>query len=399
VTVPQIDRRQALKLFAALGAAGVAAACASEDAGDSNEPQLSDDPVRIGLVAPQTGPLKVIGDDLVNGFQLYLQLNQNRLGGHPVQLVTADEGADAKSAKGAVDSLISQSVLAFTGVANSSALSGVRDTVEDAKVPLIATNGVPGTLEGVKYIWSASFVDNEPSLALGGYLTGVVRGNQQVAVVAPSDDTGRDAVDKFRQTFGTDQRLIETFWTAPTIAPNKDFFRPTLGQLRSSGADVVYAFYTGPAAVEFVKQFHSEGLEATIYGPGGFTEGTALEDMGEDAKGIFTAMNYSADLNNAANRLFATAYQREHDMLPSASAMASYDAAQVLDRAIRLCGGRPTAQQVNLMLGRVGQIDSPRGTWQFNQPRRPQQKWYLREVRPDGQVLSNVLLSELATLG
>jgi branched-chain amino acid transport system substrate-binding protein len=258
---------------------------------------------------------------------------------------------------------------------------------------------VPGTLEGVKYIWSASFVDNEPSLALGGYLTGVVRGNQQVAVVAPSDDTGRDAVDKFRQTFGTDQRLIETFWTAPTIAPNKDFFRPTLGQLRSSGADVVYAFYTGPAAVEFVKQFHSEGLEATIYGPGGFTEGTALEDMGEDAKGIFTAMNYSADLNNAANRLFATAYQREHDMLPSASAMASYDAAQVLDRAIRLCGGRPTAQQVNLMLGRVGQIDSPRGTWQFNQPRRPQQKWYLREVRPDGQVLSNVLLSELATLG
>lgn len=397
--MPQIDRRQALKLFAALGAAGVAAACASDDAAD-NEPQLSDDPVRIGLVAPQTGPLKVVGDDLVNGFQLYLQLNQTRLGGHPVQLVTADEGADAKSAKAAVESLLGQGVLALTGVANSAALSGLRDTVENAKVPLIATNGVPGSLEGVLYIWSASFVDNEPSQALGGYLTGVVPSSQKVAVVAPNDDTGRDAVDKFRQTFGgADRRLIETFWTAPTVAASKDFFRPTLGQLKSSGADVVYAFYTGPAAVEFVKQYHSEGLEATIYAPGGFTEGTALEDMGDEAKGIFTAMNYSADLNNEANRLFATAYQREHDLLPSASAMASYDAAQVLDRAIRLCGGRPTAQQVNLMLGRVGQIDSPRGTWQFNQPRRPQQRWYLREVRPDGQVLSNVLLSELATLG
>lgn len=376
----------------------MAAACASDDAADT-EQQLSDDPVRIGLVAPQTGPLKVVGDDLVNGFQLYLQLNQNRLGGHPVQLVTADEGADAKSAKAAVESLLGQGALALTGVANSAALSGLRDTVEGAKVPLIATNGVPGSLEGVLYIWSASFVDNEPSLALGSYLTGVVPSSQKVAVVAPNDDTGRDAVDKFRQTFGADNRLIETFWTAPTVAPNKDFFRPTLGQLRSSGADVVYAFYTGPAAVEFVKQYHSEGLGATIYAPGGFTEGTALEDMGDEAKGIFTAMNYSADLNNAANRLFATAYQREHDLLPSASAMASYDAAQVLDRAIRLCGGRPTAQQVNLMLGRVGQVDSPRGTWQFNQPRRPQQKWYLREVRPDGQVLSNVLLSELATLG
>jgi branched-chain amino acid transport system substrate-binding protein len=399
VTVPQIDRRQALKLFAALGAAGLTAACASDDAAD-NEPQLSDDPVRIGLVTPQTGPLKVIGDDLVNGFQLFLQLNQNRLGGHPVQLVTADEGADAKSAKAAVDSLLGQSVLALTGVANSSILGSVRDTIEGATVPLIATNGVPGSLQGVLYIWSASFVDSDPSQALGGYLTGVVPTAQRVAVVAPTDDAGRDAVDKFRQTFGaTDPRLVETFWTTPTIAPNKDFFRPTLGQLRTSGADVVYAFYTGPAAVEFVKQYRSEELTATIYGPGGFTEGTALEDMGEEARGIFTAMNYSADLNNAANRLFATAYQREHDLLPSASAMASYDAAQVLDRAIRLCGGRPTPQQVNLMLGRVGQVDSPRGTWQFNQPRTPQQKWYLREVRPDGQVLSNVLLSELATLG
>ena len=51
------------------------------------------------------------------------------------------------------------------------------------------------------------------------------------------------------------------------------------------------------------------------------------------------------------------------------------------------------------MLGRVGQIDSPRGNWQFNQSRTPQQKWYLREVRRDGQVLSNVLISELGTLG
>lgn len=398
--MPQIDRRQALKLFAALGAAGFAAACATDEGAD-NEPELSDDPVRIGLLAPQTGPLKVIGDDLVNGFQLYLQLNQNRLGGHPVQLVTADEGADAKSAKAAIESLIQQGALALTGMANSSSLASVRDTIEGATVPLIATNGVPGSLQGVLYIWSASFVDSDPSQALGSYLSSVVPTNQQVAIVAPTDDTGRDAVDKFRQTFGaTDSRLIETFWTDTTTAPNKDFFRPTFAQLKGSGADVVYAFYTGPAAVEFVKQYRSEGLKATIYAPGGFTEGTAIEDMGpEAAQGIYTAMNYSADLNNAANRLFATAYQREHDQLPSASAMASYDAAQVLDRAIRLCRGRPTAQQINLMLGRVGQIDSPRGAWQFNQPRTPQQRWYLRQVRPDGQVMSNVLLSELATLG
>jgi len=72
----------------------------------------------------------------------------------------------------------------------------------------------------------------------------------------------------------------------------------------------------------------------------------------------------------------------------------------VLDKAISLAGsGDPTPQAVNLALGKIGSIDSPRGSWQFNQNRTPLQAWYLRQVRPDGGVLSNTVLSELATLG
>ena len=75
------------------------------------------------------------------------------------------------------------------------------------------------------------------------------------------------------------------------------------------------------------------------------------------------------------------------------------DAAQVLDKGIRIAGKDLDPLQLNLALGKVGQVDSPRGPWQFNQPRTPQQKWYLRRVQLDGQVLSNVMINELATLG
>ncbi|HET8662327.1 MAG TPA: ABC transporter substrate-binding protein, partial [Micromonosporaceae bacterium] len=71
----------------------------------------------------------------------------------------------------------------------------------------------------------------------------------------------------------------------------------------------------------------------------------------------------------------------------------------VLDKAVLLAGEDLTPQTLNAALGRVGQIDSPRGTWQFNQNRTPQQKWYLREVKMDGTVLANTLVSELTTLG
>ena len=62
-------------------------------------------------------------------------------------------------------------------------------------------------------------------------------------------------------------------------------------------------------------------------------------------------------------------------------------------------GANPTPQLVNLALAKIGQIDSPRGAWQFNQPRTPQQRWYLRRAQLDGRLMSNVVVSELATLG
>jgi branched-chain amino acid transport system substrate-binding protein len=79
--------------------------------------------------------------------------------------------------------------------------------------------------------------------------------------------------------------------------------------------------------------------------------------------------------------------------------MASYDAAAVLDAAIAEAGTELNSVSLNAAIGRLGQIDSPRGPWQFTQNRTPLQKWYLREVRPDGSVLSNVLTAELTTMG
>jgi branched-chain amino acid transport system substrate-binding protein len=80
--------------------------------------------------------------------------------------------------------------------------------------------------------------------------------------------------------------------------------------------------------------------------------------------------------------------------------MASYDAAAVLDKAIGAAGANPTADQINAAIAALGQIDSPRGTWQFSKKTHsPVQKWYLRQVRQDGRALSNTIVGDLATVG
>src|SRR6478736_5031829 len=92
VTGSGVDRRHALRLLGGLGLAGTMAgplaACSSSD---SSSP-YAHLPATIGLLLPQTGERKLIGDELKNGFNLYLEQHDGQLGGHPITITTADEG-------------------------------------------------------------------------------------------------------------------------------------------------------------------------------------------------------------------------------------------------------------------------------------------------------------------
>ena len=398
-----MTRRQALTLLTVLGATGLATGCGSDvDADVQPDEPVSDEPIRIGLIAPQTGGDKPIGDEITNGFQLFLELNGKLLGGHPVNLLTADEGETSAAGKAAADGLLKQGVLALTGVVNSSVMLGIRDAVEQAQVPLIGSNASPTTLQSVVYIWRTSYRNDEPGRALGSYVASRLPRRGKVAIIAPENPAGHDAVAGFRESFGTnDPRLTKpVIWTDAGSSPRPGAYAAPISQLQALKPDAVFCPYAGAAAVAFLRQLHLAGYRKQVYGPGFLTEGAVLDELKPaESEGVMTALNYSADLNNAVNRRFASAYRKAYGRSPTTYAVASYDAAQVLDRAIRIAGPQPSPQQVNLALGKVGQVDSPRGVWQFNQPRTPQQKWYLRNVARDGQMLSNVLVNELATLG
>ncbi|MET7395468.1 ABC transporter substrate-binding protein [Dactylosporangium sp. NPDC005572] len=399
-----LNRRQTLRLFAAAGAAGLTApilsACSSSSDGTEGNTALpGGPPVKIGMIVPLTGMYKDFGNDMDNGFNLYLQLHENKLGNRDVQLIKVDEGDTAEAGKAAAEKLIKESnVLALTGVVNPLTMLAIRDVVETAQKPLIGSNASPAALQGVKYIWRTSFVATEPGQAIADWAAANAGGS--LAIVGADNPGGDDEEirafsEKFRGAGGTING-------SPRITPfGGREFGQVLGQVRNSGATSMFAFYSGTSAIEFVKQFKAAKFPEAfnVFAPGGLTEGYVLKQQGDAAQRIFTAMNYSPDLDNATNRRFVADYQKAFGTIPSTYAMASYDAAAVLDKAIGDATRNLDSFTLNAAIGRLGQIDSPRGGWQFSQSRTPLQRWYLRQVRADGAVLSNVLTAELKTLG
>ncbi|MER6202496.1 ABC transporter substrate-binding protein [Streptomyces sp. NPDC001586] len=372
----------------------LATACGGASLGNG-EGNKQSGPVKIGLLVPQSGTYKALGDDMKQGFELYVAQHGGKLGGREVQIVVADEGETADSGKAAAEKLVKQDrVLAVSGVVSSATINGVKDLFETNKVPLVGSNASPTTLTGTKYVWRTSYVNDEPGKALGRHVAEKAGG--PVFLVAAGYQAGKDEIEGFKSTFLPAGGKIagEEVYTPFPATKN---FQPYLAQIENSGAKAVFCFYAGGAAVDFVKQYRDFGLAGKIplYAPGFLTEGGVLKGQGEAANGILTALNYSADLDNAANKQFAPAYRTAYGADPTTYAMASWDAAQVLDKAIKAAGGTVTPETVNAAIATVGDIDSPRGTWRFNSGGTPEQPWYLREVRQG----ANTVAGDLGRLG
>jgi branched-chain amino acid transport system substrate-binding protein len=389
--VIQVDRRGVLRAFGAaatLGVTGALAAC-------GKDPAKSVTTVRLGLLAPKSGPYTSIGVDIYAGFKQYLDSHDNILGGkYPVEVVVANEGTTVDVAREATKSLLSQQVHAIVGVANPAALSGIRDLVEKAKTPLISANGSPADLTSVYYMWRASYVDGQASTALANYL--VEEGRYRRAYVLRDGSAQAQAeVDAFRKSFlGGPRTIVDEVRVAGAYANR-------LVAAGNSGADLLYAALSGDAGWRLVQAYASSSVALPLVGPGTLTESrdvVKLAGQMKDLRPVLTTMNYAANLGNAANKAFAARYSRVTGAEPTTYAVAAYDAAAIVDQALRLMSGDITPLELNRAIASVGEIDSPRGPWAFTTTRTPQQQWYLRKLALSGQVPANMVAKDLATL-
>ncbi|MDF2091584.1 ABC transporter substrate-binding protein [Knoellia sp. 3-2P3] len=389
-------RTTRLTLALALGSTLGVAACGGGTLGTSSSEEATG-PVKIGLLVPQSGVYKSLGDDMKAGFEVYLKEKGNKLGGKEVQVVTADEGETADTGKAAADKLVKQDkATVVTGVVSSATMNGIVDLFETSQIPLVGSNASPTTLTGKKFVWRTSYVNDEPGKALGAYVAKQEKG--PVYLLAADYQAGKDETGGFKETFEPAGGKVAAEVYTPF--PGTKNFQPFLANLQKSGAKSVFTFYAGGAAVDFVKQYDQFGLagKVTHYSAGFLTEGGVLTAQGKAALGTKTAMNYSADLDNEVNKKFVEAYVAATGKQPTTYAMASYDAARVIDMAIEKAG-KTDSKSINNAIGQLGDIESPRGTWSFNDNGTPKQMWYLREVKEQDGKLANVVIEELGELG
>lgn len=366
---------QALMLATALGTASAAYAA---------------DEVKVGFLTTLSGPGASNGQEIRDGFMLALKLNDGKLGGLPAKVLVTDDQLNPVAARQTVERYIKRDdVDVVTGMVFSAVALPVIPTVLAADKVFISTNTGPATYAGEKCdpnFFVVSWQNEDIPRAMGAFAT--ERGFKNVAIIAPNYPGGRETADGFKRDYKGN--IAEEIYTKL----NQLDYSAEIATLRAVKPDAVFYFLPGGMGVNFVKQYTASGMPETApLLTTGFTAGVAdIQALGQALLGTYNSSQWAADLPNEANKKFVEAYRKEYGRMPSMFSSQGYDAAMLIDGAVREVNGKIEDKDAFRAALKNANFESVRGAFRFNNNNYPIQNIYMRQVVENEKGIANKLV-------
>ncbi|WP_269900632.1 ABC transporter substrate-binding protein [Paenalcaligenes faecalis] len=352
---------------------------------------LANEELKIGLLSTLSGPGAALGNEIKDGFELALEKNNNQLGGVSTKLIVADDQQKADEGRQAAERLLRRDkVDLMTGMVFSNVLLPVMPRILNSDTIYVSTNTGPADYAGAKChpnFFTVSWQNEDIPSAMGQYVTD--KNHKSVFLIAPNYPGGKESIDGFKRYFKGD--VADEVY----VKLGQLDFAAEVAQIRASGADAVFFFLPGGMGVSFIKQLVSSGLnkQLAIYTPGFSADQDTIKAVGDPMLGMMNASQWSPDLDNAANNEFVTLFKEKYGRIPSMYAAQGYDAARLIDSAIKNINGDYKDNEKLRAEIKKANFDSVRGDFSFNNNNYPIQNYYMREVykNENGEMTNRIL--------
>uniref|UniRef100_UPI003F49ACD6 ABC transporter substrate-binding protein n=1 Tax=Cupriavidus yeoncheonensis TaxID=1462994 RepID=UPI003F49ACD6 len=358
---------------------------------------LAADSVSIGFLTTLSGHGSALGNEVRDGFSLAVQHSGGKLGGLKVDLNVVDDQQDPQAARKAVDRFTKRDkVDVITGVVFSNVLLPVLPEILRSDTVYISTNTGPREYAGAKCdprFFAVAWQNEDIPAAMGKFAT--EKGYKRISVIAPNYPGGREAVNGFKRLYkGT--VVEETYSKLGQLD-----YAAELATLRASKPDAVYFFLPGGMGVNFMKQLSAAGLDKqmAVLTTGFSGDEDTIKAVGDAMLGLYNASQWAVDLQNSANQRFVADFERVYGRTPTMYASQAYDAAMLIDSAVRKVGGKLEDKEAFRKALKDANFTSVRGSFRFNTNQFPIQDIYMRQIQrtSDGKLKSRLVGKALAT--
>jgi branched-chain amino acid transport system substrate-binding protein len=341
------------------------------------------DKIRVGFISTLSGPSAALGVDIRDAFQLAVKLNGGRLGGLPAEVLIADDQFKPEVGRQAAQKMVQLDKVHFlTGMVFSNIMLASVPVAFDNKTIYVSPNAAPSPLAGKDcnpYFFVASWPNDAYHEAAGQHATN--KGYKNAYLIAPNYQAGKDSLAGFKR-FYKGNVVAEVYTKLGQLD-----YSAELAQVRAAKPDALYTFLPGGMGINFIKQFVAAGLsqDVPLIVPGFGSDQDIIRPVGEPMLGLFDTAHWALDLDNAANRKFVAAFEKEYNRLPSVFAAQGYDTALLIDAAVRDTKGKVEDVEAVRRALKAARFDSVRGAFKFNRNQMPIQNYYLRVVAKDAK--------------
>ncbi|MEQ1805095.1 MAG: ABC transporter substrate-binding protein [Burkholderiaceae bacterium] len=341
------------------------------------------DKVKVGFVSTLSGPSSALGIDIRDGFQLAVKLNGGKLGGLPAEVIVSDDQFKPDVARQLFERNVKRDKVDFmTGVVFSNIMLAALPEALDNKIIYISPNAAPSSMAGKDcnpLFFAVSWPNDAYHEAAGEFAN--QRELKNAYLLAPNYQAGKDSLAGFKRTFkgaisGENYTKLGQLDYAAELA-----------EIRAAKPQALYIFLPGGMGINFIKQFVGAGLgkDIQLVLPGFSADQDIITPVGAPMAGLFNTAHWSPDFANPANQKFMAEFQKEYKRVPSVFASQGYDAALLINAAVRDVKGKIEDQEAVRKALRAAKFDSVRGAFKFNTNQYPIQNYYVRTVGSDGK--------------
>jgi branched-chain amino acid transport system substrate-binding protein len=352
-------------------------------------------PIKIGFLAPLTGPFAQIGKDMVNGSELFLDEIGRQMAGRKVELIVEDTEGQPATALNKSRKLVEQDrVHLLTGGLLANVGYALQPFIDGAQVPatypVIAADDITQR-KPAKWIVRTGWSTSQPMHPFAAWVIKNTK-YRRVATIGMDYAFGYETIGGFQRVFEENGgQIVQKLWTPL----NTNDFAPFLAQIRRD-SDAVLALFVGRLALQFVKQYQEAGLQGKLplLGGGTTTDESVLPQMGDEALGTVTALHYSQALDTPQNQKFARAFEARAGKISSYYSEATYTNMRWISEAVKAVSGKVEDRPALLAaLRKVDVKDTARGPLSIDAHGNPVQNIYIRKVERVGGRLQNTVIA------
>jgi branched-chain amino acid transport system substrate-binding protein len=366
--------RRAGALVAAVAIVAAVAACSSSTSsqGNTSSSSSSSSPIKVGMIAPLTGPFAPLGKGDEQGAQIAVdQVNSaGGINGHKVDLIIKDDKTDPTQSLIDFQALQGQGVAAVLGSSVSDSARAVAPKAEQAQIPYISLSPVDQTVSPVQpYIFLVPAITTTYATRLMQWFK--AQGITKIAV-------GYDNTDIYT-TNGYHSTLSEAPAYGVKVVDTEAFqitttnFSTIVSHVGGAGAQAFLVWATGPAPVILTKTFAGAGLAAKMKLVMTPSDATTLytQPAGPAANGVVMAAALgviapelpSSPIKSAIDKL-ATPFASKYGGQPSEFAADAYSGAELLFAALKQAAPGFSATAIQAALNHLSLL-TPDGKYNY----------------------------------